>query len=320
MTDEVTGHMGQVSGLKKITQRQKETRAEWGSPVPDFFLGDGEKAVVRFLTTGDEGDFHIATALFHEFKAQTATGTVSEERYCSGSEDLSCELCDGGDKKRVERFGVWLWVDRIYRNKQTKRAEQDSSQKYPKVKLPTGEIMFKQVVNGPQFWKRGLGHGQQLWNTIVAYFSRDGSLMAREYEISRRGAKLDTVYSILPNDVKTDPTPHQLEVKASLPKAFEVLAGRARWPEVSVGDIVDDDEPVEDEGVTTIPVVAEPPAAPPAAQAPSTIVPPDKEAPQPQAVPASPQAPPQPEEVILDDDAVDDDGEPIEEEQLFGSQ
>lgn len=229
-------------GISAINERHKEQQAEWRPKVPFLRLNEGEKALVRILSTGD--DDHMATAYYHRTQSQDGGQTRYRLVYCPGTEDLECDLCEAG-AKRTENFGVWVWAKKIYRKEQNKRAQgKDDPNFWPRVAI-SGEAYFKQTVEGPMFWQRGLGHGQSIWKTIVAFFARDGSLRKRDYEITRLGTGLSTVIQIMPGPDVTKLTAEQKAVIGELPDSFEVLAGRATYP--PAGEDGDAEvEPLED--------------------------------------------------------------------------
>lgn len=232
-------------GIRSISERHKQQEAEWRPKVPFLRLKEGERAVVRLLASGEEEDPMLATAFFHRTQSQDAGQTRWRLYYCPATEELDCDRCSEG-AKRTEQFGVWAYVYKVLRKEQNPRAKQPGDPGWWDKKALGGEVYFKQIVNGPMFWQRGMGHGQSIWKTIVHYYTQDHDLRKRDYEIIRLGSGLSTVIQIMPGPETSKLTAEQKRLANELPDAFEVLAGREQYPPEGEGDDSSSMETLED--------------------------------------------------------------------------
>jgi len=215
-------------GLKSINDRfkkQAETQTQQ-SYIRQLKLGEGEKAWFRFMSSGEDDDHRLEDFYAHPIKDDNGRYT---EAFCMMDQPGgTCQHCLT-DKPKM-RFGVWVWVNYVLRKRQNPSLEKNPNAKpWKKVKYKD-ELYYQQLIDDVRLFVRGPGKGRYLWNQLVKHAEDFGTLMDREYLLTRTGDGLDSTYTILPTNETSKLTEKQVEIYRQLPSVTDVMSGGKSWP------------------------------------------------------------------------------------------
>jgi hypothetical protein len=166
----------------------KKAAAESGG-ILYFGLEDGEEATIRPL----EQDEDFVTYYVHRLPQQgnrfPQIPCLDQSARPSGR--IACPGCEEGIKRSF-KFALNL----IHRDAPVPVRDKDN-----KVVKENGKIRFKDGVREDQVkvWTSGI----QVAESLDHLNSKYGGLTTMDFDVSRRGVKLDTVYTILPAGQKT---------------------------------------------------------------------------------------------------------------------
>jgi hypothetical protein len=223
--------MSLVKGIDAIKKAQKEVEKKMkGTGGDNFYLkSDGDSALIRFLTNGDE----LIAGQFHRVSKMSNNGNKYwDEMFCSGDDD--CPYCNSDEPDEIKtsfRFIAWVWVHE-------KRHEEQLDEEW-EAKEVDDELKYIEKINKPMLFR----HGYNLSIIITALYTKYGSLIDRDFEIARSGSGLNTRYSVLPEEKSKMPA----EVKTAresigkdLKGLEEIVLDKAKEKE-HVKDIMEED-------------------------------------------------------------------------------
>lgn len=145
--------------------------------------GPDETKAIRFLTEGDE----IVLTSLHEFITTHDGGKNSF--VCRREIDQDCELCASVGKPRELAMAVAIWreksKDGAFKTK-TEVVEVEEDGKTVTKVVPYVGIMRQAPKN--------------FWGWFYEAYDRSGTLLDRDYSITRRGKKMETTYSAFAED------------------------------------------------------------------------------------------------------------------------
>lgn len=153
-----------------------------------FQWKDGETKILRFLTDVSE-IFIVGQHDFvqcHDGKKRTFV--------CRQEFDAPCELCNSGVKKREMGYGLAV----------LRQAVKGDDGKIETYQDYVEEVEVEE--NGAKVKKRRPVVGvvrqspSNFWVYIEAFAEKAGSLLTRDADITRKGASLDTIYTVWAND------------------------------------------------------------------------------------------------------------------------
>jgi hypothetical protein len=172
----------------KAAAADVERRKNAGSTdfVPKKYLrlpGDGDKAVVRFLESGED----VVGAWFHQTPPSDNAPygrlipCIDQDMETGERVDKDCPGCEEGYKRKFQGVINVLWRD---------------------------APIFGEKANGKPDWNNVIGNEDQvvIWQSGVETFEElqvqdeDYGLSTRDFIVRRRGLKLNTKYSINPVD------------------------------------------------------------------------------------------------------------------------
>jgi hypothetical protein len=181
--------MGLAKGIEAVRKAQKEVekRKASGGGSDNFYLKyDKDSALIRFLNDGND----MVAGQFHRIKKMSSRGKQYwDSVYCIGEDE--CDYCNGNDPDQMAKsfgFAIWVWVYEKYHEEQL-----DEDWEARKM---AGELRYVEPINKPML----LRHGYNMSIIVTGLYTKYGSLVDRDYEITRLGTGLDTKYSILPED------------------------------------------------------------------------------------------------------------------------
>lgn len=172
-------------GLAAVQEAAERSTSSGGS---SRYIGwkAGEVKTIRFLLDGDD----VVLTNLHEFVA--CADETRRSFVCRTEVGAACPLCENGTKKREVGFGIALVreekPDRSGFVTKVEEVDVEENGKTVRKVVPVVGILHQAPRN---FWS-GAG--------INDAFEKRGTLLDRDYTITRRGAKLDTTYTAYPED------------------------------------------------------------------------------------------------------------------------
>jgi hypothetical protein len=209
-------------GLKDIVEQAEKDAQNFSKNRINYVgLRDKELVELRFLTDS-EG---LIKAKIHTVQETTPKGPRYRKKYCTMQDIGSCVYCSKGDSIKSNIY-LWAWVYTVYHAQQNSRLETNpNADKWQAVKLNDGKTYYKETVNGPMVFKISVGQKGVYQNTIVGFARDYGTLIDRNYRVSRTGSNLDTTYNLVP--LKEGPMPDELaECMRTLPDLGDVITGK----------------------------------------------------------------------------------------------
>lgn len=218
-----------VHGLGAMMQAHKEatTREEGSSSINSFGIKAGENKVIRFVTDDVIGLYIHSYVDCRDGKKRTfICPNQSDGELHDNGECLICKYYTKVSAKgntipmKPSMRGIGLVVERYSDapGQPLKDVVYDTPQKIMvdgKEEEVTG-LPIVYLLNMPI---------KGFWSHATAAASRYGTLMDRDYALSRQGEKLDTTYSIMPLDKSDSPdldTKEKTEAAYAIPKLASI--------------------------------------------------------------------------------------------------
>lgn len=177
------------TGFQAASKEMAGNKAKQGSFTPDFWLKDGDDAMVRFLSN--------EPISIYQHRIQNGGKWVTSTCLRDG-----CPLCEAGNKPQF--VGVFSIIDR---------------RKEEWVDKNTGKKVSRQ--NTVKMWRCGT----RVMGSLEKLTARRGSLMGYDISVSRTGTSTDTIYTLIPEI----PSPMSAEDKALKPlDLVKLLAPKPR--------------------------------------------------------------------------------------------
>ncbi len=217
-----------VDNILKEGEKRRQDRER--SNIPTLYLRDGDRARIRFITDANSA----ARAYYHRVLRTYPSGkSFNEEIYCSQRDaEGVCDLCERNERAKI-KIHFWLYVYSVLHSQQNKRLQIDETAQVWKKTKGGG---YLEEVNHVVLWRSGVGKSDYILKSLANYNTKYGTLLDREYEISRLGGGLeDTVYNI----VSEAPSKYPENLKAIvLPSLGDVIRGEVLTlvPEVAEKD------------------------------------------------------------------------------------
>jgi hypothetical protein len=213
-----------LRGLDNIEKASREASAigkgDWINQVK---IGDGDIAVLRFITDGD----NLIRAKFHNITKMTPKGEWKVPTYCTIEDTGVCQHCSAGDVP-YNTMNLWSYVYYILHKVQNPKIEAGSTAGiWPQVKHGK-KVMYKEEVNAFKWFRTKYGYQGRYKLLFIKYNDKFGTLVDRDYTWSRNGSsKTDTNYDLDPQDKK--PIDPEIATKAKdLPDFGNVVSGKVR--------------------------------------------------------------------------------------------
>lgn len=241
------------TGQDRIREALAEQAARAASGRKWLFLrDDGEQARIRFLSDIDnaEGPGGIApTAKFHMDRPKSGQG-MSDPIMCT--EDETCALCTtAGEPSRLLLL-AWVYV---YYVDHAENREQGrfGGEPWQAVQGQSGRTLYREKINGP----RVLRATSRLISQIMTVYGHEGSLLTKDYTLTRSGKRGDTGVNYHLYPLKEAPFKHELEELVSL---VDFAEGRVtlRGEEATGRDATVSREPVSDDDLEEYPAAYTP--------------------------------------------------------------
>jgi hypothetical protein len=169
-------------GLDKVQASAERSNFSGGR---SRFIGwkAGETKTIRFLTDGDD----VVLTNLHEFV--TCSDGQKRSFVCRQEVGQDCPLCEDGAKRREVGYGIAVQREAVkeggktvYKTKVEETEVEEDGKSITKM-LPVVGILHQAPKN---FWA-----GAGIYNA----FEKSGTILDRDFSITRRGAKLDTTYT-----------------------------------------------------------------------------------------------------------------------------
>ena len=179
--------MGFRKGIDKVNEAAQRSNFTGGGKR--FFSWDpGETKTIRFLTEGDQ----IVLTSLHEFI--TCHDGKKRSFVCRRELDAECELCADPDtsKKREIALAIAIWRE---------ESKKDGKTVYT-TKTETVEVEEDgKTVSRVEPWVGIVRQApKNFWGWFYEAFDKSGTLLDRDFSITRRGKKMETTYQPYPED------------------------------------------------------------------------------------------------------------------------
>jgi len=208
-------------GLDSIMKDGEKPRTDriQRNKIPSFKLRDGDKARFRFITDAD----NIIRAYFHRIPIVFPSGKMwNEDVFCKREEGIECEFCkrvDEQERKAGLKLCSWVYAYEIQHKFQNPRLQKEEDAEVWK-KNKSG--MYVENINKAMFWLSGVGKDKVLLKMLANLNAKYGTLLDREYEITRSGFDKGTTYTIIPESPSAIPE----NIKhLNLPDLLKVVKG-----------------------------------------------------------------------------------------------
>lgn len=197
-----------MAGIAGIVQKRLEEPKFDGERRQDLWLKDGDVAAVTFVPTGgDDGDHRLDQFVFKSYTALSDTGSKQYRNcFCDHPmEDGSCAGYCPQDSQMKKEFGIWAYVHSI-EHAQQNTSQQEGAERWEERRTPSGGSRFVEKVEDFKVFHRGFGRNDSFFNQLVGIYDETEDLRKNVSKISRKGASLDTVYTISLTQVKSPVT------------------------------------------------------------------------------------------------------------------
>lgn len=237
-----------MSGISMIQNniQNKATRASHSaeSSGKEVWLKDGDQVFMKAVATGHEGDIYLDEFHVYEFQSgadkswKTVLVVDGEPVDTVPSEAMYWE--EGRRKMPRHKFAIWGYVTEILHTNQ-----RDDS--WEEITSPTGNKLYKETVNDFKIITLSFGANNINWNQLVDIYGDNNSLDKTVTRIKRRGASLDTTYTITATTGDFElPEDKQAEI-ANLTPIKEYVTQRYGKLESSDTDVPEDSVAVDDD-------------------------------------------------------------------------
>ena len=209
-------------GLPEIIKKAEEaSKVSYTNRINFLYLGDHEVAELRFLTDADG----LIKAKIHTLQEMTPKGMKYTKKYCTMDDLGTCSECAKGIAAKSFIY-LWAYIFKVYHAAQNPKLDQYAdAKKWSPVKLNDGKTYYVEEVNGPMVFRISIGQKQVYQNTLAGFARDYGTLIDRNYRISRTGKSLDTIYGITP--LKESPMVDAIK-DLYLPDLGDVIIGKVK--------------------------------------------------------------------------------------------
>ena len=178
-----------VAAAKESAERNRFT----GGTNRYFKWDPGESKTLRFLTDGCDdgcGNENLLTNL-HEFV--TCFDGSKRSFVCRREIDGECELCGKPDVRRREiMYAVAIWREEVKKDgKSTFRTKTETIEVEEDGKKVTKVVPWVGIVQQAP---------RNFWGWFYEAFEKRGTLLDRDYSVTRRGKAMETDYQPYPED------------------------------------------------------------------------------------------------------------------------
>jgi len=239
------------TGKDRIREAMAEQAARAASGRKWLFLrDDGEQARIRFLSDIDstEGAGGIAvTAKFHMDRASKGQG-MSDPIMCT--EDETCALCTTSGEP--SRLLLLAWVYVYYIDHAANREQgRFGGESWKPVQAQEGRTLYREKINSP----RVLRATSRLISQIMTVYGHEGSLLTKDYTLTRAGARGDTGVNYHLYPLKEGAFKGEVEELVSL---IDFAEGKVtlRGEEATAHGATAGREPVSDDDLAEVPSYA----------------------------------------------------------------
>tara|TARA_R100000458_G_scaffold17684_1_gene15357 strand:- start:756 stop:1484 length:729 start_codon:yes stop_codon:yes gene_type:complete len=214
----------------------------------EVWLKDGDQVFMKCVATGHEGDIYLDEFHVYEFQSgadkswRTVLVVDGEPVDTVPSEAMYWE--EGRRKMPRHKFALWGYVTEILHADQ-----RDDS--WEEITSPAGNKLYKETVNDFKILTLSFGANNINWNQLVDIYGDNSSLDKTVTRIKRRGASLDTTYTItatsgdfeIPEDKKAE-IANLTPIKEYVTQRYgKIESSDTSVPEDSVAVDDDDDMP-----------------------------------------------------------------------------
>ena len=210
-----------LEGLNGLIKQREDSQAIAAEDrIRRLYLRDGETAVLRFLSDGDD----VISAYFHTIEENMPQGKRYRKKYCTKTELGSCQFCAEGNVPGLLIF-LWTYVYRIFHRQQNFRLERNpDADKWEPIKVGS-QVFYKENVNGPMAFQMSPGRSDYLKDILTSYWTDYKTLCDRDYKWTRNGASLDTTYSLIPQK-EEKMSKEIVDSKQNLPSLSDYVSGK----------------------------------------------------------------------------------------------
>lgn len=176
------------------------------SPRALFFkLQDGQETVVRFADTSEE----IGVAYCHEIPIEGRSWGQLTPCMDQDESGIKCLGCEAELPRKFQGFINLIWDDApVLKRNEKGWVEKDVN----------GNVIVLGTKPQMAVWQSGVRVYEKLDEIDMNY----RGLMSRRFKIKRKGKKLETTYSITPEEVDGGPQDLSAEEKAMLSEKFDL--------------------------------------------------------------------------------------------------
>ena len=172
-------------GLDKVNEvAQRSTFT--GGKNRFFNWESGETKTIRFLTEGDQ----IVLTSLHEFVTTHDGGKNSF--VCRREVNAECELCETEGKPRELALAAAIW-----RIEQKEGGKSVFKTKTEEIEVEEDGKTITKVVPWVGIMRQA---PRNFWGWVYEAYDKHGTLLDRDYSITRRGKKVETTYNFFQED------------------------------------------------------------------------------------------------------------------------
>lgn len=193
-----------MSPIRTGADRVREALAEQAARAASgrkwlMLREDGESALIRFLSDLDDARSPGGLAVhakFHVQRTQAPGGGIRMSDPIMCAEDESCNLCTSeGEPSRLMLL-AWVWVYYIDHAENRQQTGRFGGDPWQPVNAPDGRTFYREMIEAPRVVKAT----SRLIHQITTVFGHEGSLLTKDYTLTRAGAKgsTETTYVLYP--------------------------------------------------------------------------------------------------------------------------
>jgi len=236
-----------MSGISMIQDNlnNRVNRTGQSNSGKEVWLKDGDEVFMKPIATGQEDDPFLEQYHVYEFQSgpdkriKSVLVVDGEPVEAVPTEAMSWE--DGRRRLPSNKFAIWAYVDSIIHTEQ--RVDT-----WEEVVSATGVKKYKETVQDFKVFSLKFGRGNGNWGQLVDIFNDIGTLDKFVVSVKRRGASIDTTYTITNTNKELElPEDKQAEIKNLMPMKdyLDQRYGGGSSVDTSVPDTavsVDDDD------------------------------------------------------------------------------
>ena len=229
-----------MSGIARIQELRVDSRPQSSRtvvPNQEIWFKDGDQAFVTSLATGESDDKYLDEIEMYTFRNGTKFANLLKD------DDVDVSMVPQ-DTRPSHKFAFWAYVHEIIHSDK----RQDD---WEPIEGPGNRKLFKETVNDFKILTLSFGANNINWNQLVDIYGDSSSLDKTVTRIKRRGASLDTTYTItattgdfeIPEDKKAEIT-NLTPIKEYVTQRYgKIESSDTSVPEDSVAVNDDDDMP-----------------------------------------------------------------------------